>query len=50
MEPMDLDSQPDVVHHDVTAPSGHSASRGWRWLWLLVPIAIFVGLILWILV
>jgi hypothetical protein len=30
-------------------PDNSAVSR-WRWLWLLVPIALFVGLILWFLV
>ena len=30
-------------------PSGmRSASREWRWLWLLVPILMIIGVILWI--
>lgn len=33
---------------DPTLDSSHPASRSWRWLWLLVPIALVVILGLWV--
>ena len=49
MEP--IGNEPEVVHQDSvpSEDSGGSSATGWRWLWLLVPIALFAGLILWIL-
>jgi hypothetical protein len=44
-----MDRGDDLVHEPDAPPSVKSSSpSGWRWLWLLVPIAMAVGLALWI--
>jgi hypothetical protein len=40
---------PNQADEPGAAPSGmRSASRDWRWVWLIVPILVILGLILWI--
>jgi hypothetical protein len=40
---------PNQADEPRAAPSGmRSATRDWRWVWLIVPILVILGLILWI--
>jgi hypothetical protein len=44
-----MDDGHNIPNEPGTPPSEmHPTSRGWRWLWLLVPIAVLIGLFLWI--
>ena len=49
MDEIPMDRGEDFVHEAAPTPSPDMSSpNGWRWLWLLVPIAMVIGLALWI--
>jgi hypothetical protein len=44
-----MDDGHNIPNEPGPPPSGkHPTSRGWQWLWFLVPIAMLIGLFLWI--
>ena len=50
MDETPMDRGDDLVYEPSPPPSTDTAApKGWRWLWLLVPIAMVIGLALWIL-
>ena len=51
MDETSMDRGDDIVYEGDQPPStDRSSPKGLRWLWLLVPIAMVIGLALWILI